>query len=84
MAKAKQPTKHASNARPRKLRLPKPRMFDWSKFDPSMARGSGAAELAVHLVTYRDHLKELLHDKGKYVLIKGHAVIGIYDEEEER
>lgn len=38
--------------------------------------------MAVHLVTYRDHLKELLRDKGKYVLIKGHDVIGIYEDED--
>jgi hypothetical protein len=84
VAKAKQqPTNGARGARPKKMRLPKPPMFDWSKFDPSMAHGAGAAELAVHLVTYRDQLKELLRDKGKYVLIKGDEVIGIYDEKNE-
>jgi hypothetical protein len=84
VANAKQqPTKGERNARPKKIRLPKPQMFEWSKFDPSMARGTGAAELAIHLVTYRDHLKELLRDEGKYVLIKGHKVIGIYDEKEQ-
>jgi hypothetical protein len=83
MAKRKKPTKRVSNHWPKKWRSPKPELFDWSKFDPSMARGTHAAELAEHLVTYRDHLKELLHDKGKYVLIKGHEVVGIYAERDE-
>ena len=83
MAKAKKSTKHARNPRPKKWRPPKPELFDWSTFDPSMARGTHAAELAVHLVTYRDHLKELLRDEGQYVLIKGHEVVGIYAERDE-
>jgi hypothetical protein len=35
------------------------------------------------MVTYRDHLDELLRDKGKYVVIKGREIIGIYADERE-
>ena len=55
MAKAKKPTKRAGNHRPKEWRRPKPGLFDWSRFDPSMARGSGTADLAKKLVAYRGH-----------------------------
>jgi hypothetical protein len=58
---------------------PKRRLFDWSKYDPALARQDGVDTLADELVTYRDHLKELLKDKGKFALIKGNQVIGIYE-----
>ena len=48
-----------------------------------MARGTHADSLAKNLVTYRDHLKELLRDKEKYVLIVEGKIIGIYAEEQE-
>jgi hypothetical protein len=83
MAKAKKPTKRAGNHRPKKWRPPKPELFDWSQFDPSMARGTHADSLAKNLVACRDHLKELLRDKGKYVLIVEGKIIGIYTEEQE-
>jgi hypothetical protein len=35
------------------------------------------------LVTYRDRLPELLADEGRYVLIKGRSVIGLFDDREE-
>jgi hypothetical protein len=64
-------------------RRPRPRLFDWSKYDPSMPY-LGSTPLPVEeLVTYRDHLPELLKDKGRYVLIKGHEIIGIYDTRDE-
>ena len=83
MAKAKKPTKRAGNHRPKKWRPPKPELFDWSQFDPSMARGTHADSLARDLVTYRDNLKELLRDKGKYVLIVEGKIIGIYAERDQ-
>jgi hypothetical protein len=83
MAKDKKPTRRASNPRPKRWRRPKPQFFDWSKFDPSMVRENGPDSLVDELVTYRDHLKELLRDEGKYVLIKGREIIGIYTERDE-
>ena len=83
MAKAKKPTRARGNHRLKKWRPPKLELFDWSTFDPSMARGTDADSLARDLVTYRDHLKELLRDKGKYVLIVEGEIIGIYAEEQE-
>lgn len=66
----------AGGERPRRL---KPRLFDWSKYDPAMALHNGIDPLADELVTYRDRLRELLKDEGRFVLIKGHEVIGIYE-----
>jgi hypothetical protein len=60
-----------------------PLLFDWSTFDPAAIDGHDAAPLADELVTFRDHLQELLRDEGKYVLIKGREVIGIYGRREE-
>jgi hypothetical protein len=83
MAKKKKPTRQAADSRPTKWRPPKPRFFDWSKFDPSMVRETGPDSLRDELITYRDHLKELLRDEGKFVLIKGREIIGIYTERNE-
>ena len=35
------------------------------------------------LITYKDHLEELLERKGDYVLIKGRQVIGIFADRQE-
>jgi hypothetical protein len=50
--------------------------FNWREFDPAMLNGKD--DLAVELTAYRDHLDTLLKDRGKYVVIKGPEVIGIY------
>jgi hypothetical protein len=52
--------------------------FDWRSFDPTMLKGGLAAPLAMELVTYRDHLDELLRHKGQYVVIKGNVIAGYY------
>lgn len=83
MAQKKKPAVRASNPRPKKLHLPKPELFDWRKFDPSMVRGTHADVLARDLITYRDHLDELLRDAGKYVLIVAGKIIGIYAEKDD-
>jgi hypothetical protein len=83
MAKSKEPTRskkttrRAGEVRPKKLRLPKPEYFDWRTFDPSMFANKDDAMIE-EMVTCRDNLKELLRHKGKYVVIKGREVIGIY------
>jgi hypothetical protein len=89
MAKSKKPTRtrksarRADDYRVKKPRLPKGEYMDWRTFDPSTARGTNAAELAEQLVTYRDHLDELLRHKGNYVLIRGREIVGIYADEQE-
>jgi hypothetical protein len=82
MAK-KKPNERASKSRPKKLRPPQPPLFDWRKFDPSMVRETGPDSLLDEMITYRDNLEELLRDEGKFVLIKGREIIGIYAEEKE-
>ena len=52
--------------------------FDWRDFRPEMLQGQST--FAVELTTYRDHLDSLLADAGKYVVIKGQEIIGIYDD----
>jgi hypothetical protein len=82
MAK-KKPNARASHSRPRRLRPPKPELFDWRKFDPSMVRGTHADVQTMNMLTYRDNLDELLRDEGKYVLIVGGKIIGIYADKDE-
>jgi hypothetical protein len=83
MAKSKEPTRtrkttrRTSEVRPKRARLPKPEYLDWRTFDPSMFANTDGAMIE-EMVTYRDHLKELLRDKGKYVVIKGREIVGIY------
>ena len=47
------------------------RIFDWSKFDPSMVAAGSRPSLVEELTTYRDRLPELLQREGAYVVIKG-------------
>ena len=50
--------------------------FNWREFDPAMLDGKD--ELAVELTAYRDNLDTLLKDCGKYVVIKGSEIVGVY------
>jgi hypothetical protein len=68
----------ATGPRPPRRRTPKIPMFRWRDFDPSLIEDDGHPSLAEELTTYRDRLTELMRDEGKYVLIKGREVIGIY------
>jgi hypothetical protein len=52
------------------------RIFDWREFDPAMLNGEN--DLVVELTAYRDNLDTLLKDRGKYVVIKGSEIIGVY------
>jgi hypothetical protein len=52
--------------------------FDWRTFDPAMLPGGPDATLATELVTYRDHLDELLRHEGQYVVIKGREIAGFF------
>jgi hypothetical protein len=52
------------------------RSFNWREFDPAMLDGDD--DLAAELTAYRDRLDTLLKDRGKYVVIKGSEIIGVY------
>ena len=43
-----------------------------------MLEGGIDAPLAAELVTYRDHLDELLKHEGQYVVIKGEEIVGYH------
>jgi hypothetical protein len=62
-------------------RWPQPRFINWRTFDPTKVEGD--TSLLEELVTYKDHLEELLERKGDYVLIKGRRVIGIFADRRE-
>jgi hypothetical protein len=55
----------------KRQRKPMARLFDWSKFAPSMIASEGRPSLVEELTTYRDRLPELLQREGSYVVIKG-------------
>lgn len=74
----KKTTERAPGTRPPRRRTPKVPVFRWRDFDPSMIEDDGLPSLADELTTYRDRLPELMRDAGKYVLIKGRDVVGIY------
>lgn len=89
MAKSRKPSRAKTSAgradlhRVKTPRLPKQEYLDWRSFDPATFAKNDRFKLMDELLTYRDNLKELLRDKGKYVLIKGRAVVGIYADEQE-
>jgi len=88
MAKSKEParpkktTRRSTAVRPKKWKPPEPEYLDWRTFDPSMFANKDKAMID-EMITYRDHLDELLRHKGKYVVIRGREIIGIYAERNE-
>jgi hypothetical protein len=52
------------------------RIFNWREFEPAMLNGND--DLAAELTAYRDNLDTLLKERGKYVVIKGSEIIGVY------
>ncbi|MDR3638667.1 MAG: hypothetical protein P4L84_32980 [Isosphaeraceae bacterium] len=54
------------------------RFFDWRTLGAERLKGRRQ-----ELLTYKNHLKELLKHKGKYVVIKGDSIIGIYSDREQ-
>ena len=57
------------------------RVFNWRHFDPAQLPNGRESALATELVTYRDHLDEILaHEKsgGLFVAIKGTEILGYY------
>jgi hypothetical protein len=67
-----------STRKSRPARPSAPGDIDWRDFDPSWLPGGEQAPLATELVTYRDHLDELLGHEGQFVDIKGKSVLGYY------
>jgi len=54
---------------------------NWREFDPSWLPGGTQSALATELMTYRDHLDEILqHGKSAtpFVAIKGTEILGYY------
>ena len=92
MAKSKEPTRSKKTTRrngalrpktkTKKWKPPEPEYLDWRTFDPSMFANKDKAMID-EMLAYRDHLDELLRDEGKYVLIKGREIIGIYADKRE-
>ncbi len=60
---------------------PEPRFRNWRTFDPSKIVGDQT--LVEELITYKNHLDELLKRKGDYVVIKGRKVVGIFADRQE-
>lgn len=88
MSKSKKPTgtaKPARTSRPRakKWKPPEPEYLDWRTVDLSKLAYAENFTLKEEMATFKEHLEELLRDEGKYVLIKGREIIGIYDDEHE-
>ena len=57
-------------------RPPRPLSRDWHTYDPTKVEGDQT--LLEELITYKEHLDELLEREGDYVLIKGRQVVGIF------
>jgi hypothetical protein len=51
-------------------------VFNWRDFDPATLNGKN--DLVDEFTSYRDNFETLLQDRGKYVVIKGNEIIGIY------
>ena len=55
--------------------------MNWREFDPSWLPGGDEATFAAELLTYRDHLDEILHQgepDDKLRAIKGSEILGYY------
>ena len=57
-------------------RPPRTLSRDWHSYDPTKVEGDQT--LIEELITYKEHLDELLRREGDYVLIKGRQVVGIF------
>lgn len=84
MPKSKQPTDPAKTTRsvghrPRKWKPPEPEYLDWRTVDLSQLAYPEDFPIKQELATFQEHLEELLRDEGKYVLIKGREIVGIFD-----
>ena len=51
-------------------------VFNWRDFDPATLNGKN--DFVAELTSYRDNLDTLLRDRGKYVVIKGSEIVGVY------
>jgi hypothetical protein len=51
-------------------------VFNWRDFDPATLNGKN--DFVVELTSYRDNLDTLLQNRGKYVVIKGPEIVGVF------
>jgi hypothetical protein len=51
-------------------------VFNWRDFDPATLNGK--SDFVAELTSYRDNLDTLLQDRGKYVVIKGPEIVGVF------
>jgi hypothetical protein len=72
----KKPIERVNGERETTKRPPRQLSRDWRTYDPTKVEGDQT--LLEELITYKDHLDELLERKGDYVLIKGRKIIGIF------
>jgi hypothetical protein len=77
----KKPIERVTGKRETTKRRPQPPSRDWRTYDPTKVEGDQT--LLEELVTYKDHLDELLQRKGDYVLIKGRRIIGIFTDRQD-
>jgi hypothetical protein len=61
---------------PASVREPEHAVFNWRDYDPATENGKN--EFVVELTSYRDNLDALLRDRGKFVVIKGPEIVGVY------
>ncbi len=60
----------------KKTPVPSEPILNWKDFRPAMLGAND--HLATELVTYRDNLGTLLINRGKFVVIKGSKILGVY------
>jgi hypothetical protein len=77
----KKPIQRANGRRRTEKRPSQRSSRDWRTYDPRKVEGDQT--LLEELITYKDHLEELLERKEDYVLIKGRRIIGIFADRQE-
>jgi hypothetical protein len=81
MAKQKPSDQKRKPSGGKRPRMPTVQYFDWTKFEPSMFEPGVGPSIVEELITYRDHLQELLKHEGSYVVIKGKDYVILPDRE---
>jgi hypothetical protein len=77
----KKSIERAESRRKTAKRAPQSLSRDWHTYDPTTVEGDQT--LLEELITYKEHLDELLEREGDYVVIKGRQVVGIFADRED-